>query len=152
SPPPSTSEPDRQEAEPMTTTTTAGAPYPRLEDEQPRDYGMFIGGQWVQAASGETIEVITPIDRTKDVARTPRGRAEDADKAVRAARDAFPAWAALPFAERQQALLRIADDLEPLVEDLARLTALDTGNALRTQARPEAGLLVSTFRYFAGLA
>src|SRR5690606_17100795 len=126
--------------------------YPTYDDEQPRDYGMLIGGEWVPAASGETIDIITPIDRFKVVARTPRGRAEDADRAVRAARAAYPTWAALPFAERQRALLRIADDLEPLVEGLARLTALDTGNAIRTQARPEAALLVQALRYFAGLA
>jgi aldehyde dehydrogenase (NAD+) len=133
-------------------TSRAAEPYPTYDDEQPRDYGMLIGGEWVPAASGETIDIITPVDRFKVVARTPRGRAEDADRAVRAARAAYPDWASLPFAERQRALLRIADDLEASVEDLARLTALDTGNAIRTQARPEAGLLVQSFRYFAGLA
>ena len=139
-------------------TTTASRPaagatdYPTYDDREPRDYGMLIGGDWVPAAAGETVDIITPLDRHKVIARTPRGRAEDADRAVRAARAAYPGWAALPFAERQRALLRIADDLEPLVEDLARLTALDTGNAIRTQARPEAGLLVQAFRYFAGLA
>jgi aldehyde dehydrogenase (NAD+) len=140
----------------MTTTAhrpAAGATdFPTYDDQQPRDYGMLVGGEWVPAASGETVDIITPIDRFKVIARTPRGGAEDADRAVRAARASHPAWAALPFAERQRALLRIADDLEPLVEDLARLTALDTGNAIRTQARPEAGLLVQSFRYFAGLA
>ena len=127
-------------------------PFPTLETDRPRDYGMLIGGEEVPAASGETIDVITPIDRHRVVARVPRGRAEDADRAVRAARAAYPGWAALPFVERQRALLRIAGDLEPLVEDLARLTAVDTGNAIRTQARPEAALLVTAFRYFAGLA
>ena len=127
-------------------------PFPTLETDRPRDYGMLIGGEEVPAATGETIDVITPIDRDRVVARVPRGRAEDADRAVRAARAAYPGWAALSSVDRQRALLRIADDLEPLVEDLARLTAVDTGNAIRTQARPEASLLVTAFRYFAGLA
>ena len=113
---------------------------------------MHVGGEWVPAAAGETIEVITPIDRGKVIASTPRARAEDADRAVAAARDAFPAWAALPFAARQRALLAIADDLEAHTEQLARLTALDTGNAIRTQARPEAANLVACFRYFGGVA
>ena len=134
------------------TTLAPSTPYPTYDDEEPRDYGMLVGGEWVAAASGETIDVITPLDRFKVVARTPRSRAEDADRAVRAARAAQPGWAAMPFTERQRALLRIADDLEPLIEELARLTALDTGNAIRTQARPEATLLVGAFRYFAGLA
>ncbi len=113
---------------------------------------MHIGGQWVPAAAGETLEVITPIDRTQVIATTPRARAADADRAVQAARAAFPGWAARPFTERQRALLRIAEDIEERSEELARLTALDTGNAIRTQARPEAANLAACFRYFAGVA
>src|SRR5699024_2510267 len=109
-------------------------------------------GQWVPAAAGETLEVITPIDRTQVIATTPRARAADADRAVQAARAAFPGWAARPLTERQRALLRIAEDIEERSEELARLTALDTGNAIRTQARPEAANLAACFRYFAGVA
>ncbi|USQ78090.1 aldehyde dehydrogenase family protein [Ornithinimicrobium cryptoxanthini] len=113
---------------------------------------MHIGGEWVAAASGQTVEVITPTDRNQVIASTPRAGAEDADRAVRAAREAFPAWAALPATERQRALLRVADDLEANIDHLATLTALDTGNAIRTQARPEATNLVACFRYFAGVS
>ena len=113
---------------------------------------MHIGGEWVAAASGQTLEVITPTDRDQVIATTPRAGAEDADRAVAAARGAFPAWAARPATERQRALLAIADDLEANIEHLATLTALDTGNAIRTQARPEAANLVACFRYFAGVA
>ena len=74
------------------------------------------------------------------------------DRAVGAARRAFPAWRALHFTERARALARIADDIEARAEDFARLTAVDTGNALRTQARPEVATLVALFRYFAGIA
>jgi betaine-aldehyde dehydrogenase len=49
-------------------------------------------------------------------------------------------------------LLRIADALESRVEELARTIALETGNALRTQARPEAKGAADMFRYFGGLA
>ena len=115
-------------------------------------YKMFIGGEWVDAADGATLEVITPIDRNVTIATTPRAQQADADRAVEAARAAFPAWAALPFAERSKALLKCADALEAASEELAQLTALDTGNAIRTQARPEARMLVDCFRYFAGLA
>lgn len=121
-------------------------------DGAPREHGMLIGGEWVPALAGETIDIITPVDRTKVIARTPRGRAQDADRAVKAARAAYPGWAATTPATRQLILSRIADDLELLIEDLAVLTALDTGNAIRTQARPEANGLVQAFRYFAGLA
>lgn len=126
--------------------------FPTFEADTPRRYRMLIGGSWVDAADGQRIDVITPIDRHRVIATIPRAGEVDADRAVAAARAAQPGWAALPFTERQRALLRIADDLEAVVEDLAALTALDTGNAIRTQARPEAGLLVGAFRYFAGLA
>ncbi|MCC7418612.1 MAG: aldehyde dehydrogenase family protein [Acidobacteria bacterium] len=113
---------------------------------------MLIGGAWVASASGAWTEIESPGRRGTVLARVPRGSAEDADRAVAAARAALPGWRALHFKERQRALLRIADALEARAEELARLTALDTGNALRTQARPESQALVALFRYFAGVA
>ncbi len=63
-----------------------------------------------------------------------------------------PPGRALHFKDRQKALLKIADALEEAAEELALLTAADTGNALRTQARPESQTLVNLFRYFGGVA
>ncbi|MGD8149859.1 aldehyde dehydrogenase family protein [Ornithinimicrobium sp. Y1694] len=131
-------------------STTSGGQLPSMNGPV-RDYGMLIGGDWVAAEAGETIEVITPIDRNRVIATTPRARAADAERAVKAARTAYGTWSATTPAQRQRALVRIADDLEGMVEELAALTALDTGNAIRTQARPEATLTASAFRYFAGL-
>ncbi len=117
-----------------------------------KHYPMLIGGEWVDAIDGETSDVITPIDRSVVIATIPRGKEADADRAVEAAQKAFPAWAGMHFKERQKLILRAADALEAKVEDLAQLTALDTGNALRTQARPEAQTLVDLFRYMGGIA
>ena len=122
------------------------------QTDTPTTEKMLIGGDWVDAVAGETIDIITPTDRNQVIATTPRGRAQDVDRAVAAARKAFPSWAGTSFTVRQKALLAIADRLESEVEGLARLTALDTGNALRTQARPEAQTLVNLFRYFGGVA
>jgi aldehyde dehydrogenase (NAD+) len=119
---------------------------------EPHTWLMHVGGEDVPAVDGETIDVITPIDRTRVIATVPRGRAADADRAVAAARAAYGSWSALPFTERQRLLVRIADTLEEHAEELAQLTALDTGNALRTQARPESALLAACFRYFGGVA
>ncbi|SMY11682.1 aldehyde dehydrogenase family protein [Brevibacterium jeotgali] len=117
-----------------------------------KHYPMLIGGEWVDAIDGETSDVITPIDRNVVIATIPRGKEADADRAVEAAQKAFPAWAGMHFKERQKLILRAADALEAKLEDLAQLTALDTGNALRTQARPEAQTLVDLFRYMGGIA
>jgi aldehyde dehydrogenase (NAD+) len=116
------------------------------------DQPMLIGGRWVEAVAGEWIDVVNPGRRGTALARVPRARAADADRAVVAARAAFPGWRSLHFSERQRALIKIAEALEARAEELALLTAADTGNALRTQARPESQLLVNLFRYFGGVA
>jgi aldehyde dehydrogenase (NAD+) len=117
-----------------------------------RDYRMFVDGDWVEARDGRWIEITTPIVRGHVIGRVPSADVADVDAAVAAARAAFPAWRAQHFTARQRALGRIADAIELRLEDLAVLTALDTGNAIRTQARPEAAALANLFRYFAGVA
>lgn len=111
---------------------------------------MLIGGKWVESASGEVLEVEDPAHR-RLVAEIPRGRAEDVTRAVKAAAEAFPAWSRTIPRERGRLLARIADALEARVEELARTIALETGNALRTQARPEAKTTIDIIRYFGGL-
>src|SRR5215475_8040394 len=112
---------------------------------------MLIGGKWVDSASGEVLEVEDPAHRCP-ITEVPRGRAEDVERAVKAAADAFPAWSRTVPRERGRLLLRIADAVEARVEELARIIALETGNALRTQARPEAKGAADIVRYFGGLA
>src|SRR2546430_1668326 len=112
---------------------------------------MLIDGEWVAAADGRTFDVETPAMRGKVIAQVPRGNAADVDRAVRSAHDAFPAWRAMAPRERGRLLTRIADDLEAATEELARTLAAETGNAIRTQARPEAKTTADLFRYFGGL-
>jgi len=111
---------------------------------------MLIGGKWVESASGEVLEVEDPAHR-RPIAEVPRGRSEDVARAVNAADEAFRAWSRTIPRERGRLLLRIADALETRIEELARMIALETGNALRTQARPEAKSTVDILRYFGGL-
>uniref|UniRef100_UPI003C7B239C aldehyde dehydrogenase family protein n=1 Tax=Streptomyces sp. rh155 TaxID=3028728 RepID=UPI003C7B239C len=61
--------------------------------------GMYIGGEWRPAAGPDTIAVVNPADE-QVIGHVPAGTAEDVDAAVRAARAAFPGWAATPPAER----------------------------------------------------
>jgi acyl-CoA reductase-like NAD-dependent aldehyde dehydrogenase len=118
---------------------------------QPRHARMLIDGDWVDAASGATLTVENPARRTP-VAAIPRGGQEDVDRAVKAAQKAFPAWSKTPPRQRGRLLLRIAEALEARIEELARVIAEETGNAIRTQARGEATLTADIFRYFGGLA
>lgn len=129
----------------MTAAATKRAEQPALKQAR-----MLIGGEWVGSASGETLTVDNPANRTP-IAEIPRGRAEDVDRAVKAAAAAYPGWSRVAPRERGKLFLKIADALEARVEELAKLIALETGNALRTQARPEAIGTVDMFRYYGGL-
>src|SRR5579863_1247614 len=122
----------------------------RTDEAAIRKAHMVIGGKWVGSASGEVFAVENPANR-RQIAKVPRGRAEDVDRAVKAAAEAFPAWSRTAPRERGRLLARIADALEERVEELARTVALETGNAIRTQSRPEAKTTVDVFRYFGGL-
>jgi aldehyde dehydrogenase (NAD+) len=114
---------------------------------------MFIDGQPVLVPeSAEVSDVACPSRPGTVLAHVPLGNAADVDRAVCAAHRALKGWRALHFKDRQAALLRISDAIEEHAEELAVLTAQDTGNALRPQARPEVATLVSLFRYFAGVA
>ncbi|HEX5782103.1 MAG TPA: aldehyde dehydrogenase family protein, partial [Solirubrobacteraceae bacterium] len=113
--------------------------------------GMLIGDEWVEADGRATIEVENP-SRREPLATVPRGGAADVDRAVAAATAAFPAWRALPARDRGLLLGRIADDLADIGEELARIIAAETGNAIRTQARGEAATSADVFRYFGGVA
>jgi acyl-CoA reductase-like NAD-dependent aldehyde dehydrogenase len=112
---------------------------------------MLIDGSWTRSASGEEITVENPGNR-QIIAAIPRGGAEDVDRAVKAATEAFTSWSRVAPRDRGRMLLKIADAMEARVEELARIVAEETGNAIRTQARPEAKLAADVFRYFGGLA
>jgi acyl-CoA reductase-like NAD-dependent aldehyde dehydrogenase len=112
---------------------------------------MLIDGAWVDALSGATLAVENPGKR-RPIALIPRGDNADVNGAVEAAARAFAGWSKVAPRDRGRLLLRIADRMEAEAEDVARTIALETGNALRTQARGEARLASDIFRYFGGLA
>jgi betaine-aldehyde dehydrogenase len=119
--------------------------------QAPKKVPMLIGGEWVESASGQELQVEAPGNR-QIIASVPRGNAKDIDRAVAAATNAFPDWSRVPPRERGRVLQKIADAVEARVEELARVIASETGNALRTQARPEAKTTADILRYFGGLA
>jgi acyl-CoA reductase-like NAD-dependent aldehyde dehydrogenase len=80
----------------------------------------YVGGEWVDAASGETMAVLNPA--TGDViAEVPRSGAEDVERAVDAARKALPAWLEGTPKDRMELLLKLADVIDEHADELARL-------------------------------
>ncbi|MDX3644269.1 aldehyde dehydrogenase family protein [Streptomyces sp. MB09-02B] len=112
---------------------------------------QLIGGVWAPADSGEWIEVENP-GRRETIARVPASGASDVARAVAAAEAAFPAWRARPSRERGALLIKLGDRIAEHQEELARILASETGNALRTQARGEAAAAVDVFRYYGQVA
>ena len=95
-----------------------------------------------------TLTVIEPA--TEEVLeKLPRAGVEDVDAAVSRARAALPAWRALPPAERAALLRGLADALEARLDELAVLEARNAGKPIR-DARGEMGMVVDTFRFYAG--
>ena len=111
---------------------------------------MLIGGKAVESSDGRFIDVENPATRTV-IASVPRGTEADVDAAVRAAVAAFEAWKRVTPKDRGRMLLRIADLVEAETESIARTVALETGNAIRTQARPEVKSSAEVIRYYGGL-
>ena len=92
-----------------------------------RSYQQFIGGEWSDAAGGDTFDDLDPF--TGDVvARIPAAGRDDARRAVEAAAAAFPAWSQTPPAERQRIFLKAADLLEARGDDVVAWLARETGS------------------------
>lgn len=112
---------------------------------------MLIGGRWQTAAAGETLEDINPATGRVEC-HFQRGREDDVDRAVQAAREAFAGeWGAVGGDERARLLHAIADEIEQRADDLAELETEDMGKPLH-MAIGDMGGAVRFFRYFAGIA
>ena len=112
---------------------------------------LFIGGDFVDAVEGGRIPVINPHDNSL-IAEVAEARAADIDRAVEAARRAFPAWKRMAASERGRLLGKLADAIEADGENLAYLESIDTGHPLRDTRGLDVPRTIVTFRYFAGLA
>jgi betaine-aldehyde dehydrogenase len=110
----------------------------------------FIDGE-PSAFGGETEPVLNPATG-EEIARAPQSGAEEVDRAVRAARAAFPGWSATTPAERSAALLAIADVVEEHGEEIARLEALNAGKPIEAVKSDEIPVMADNLRFFAGAA
>ena len=112
-------------------------------------YDLLINGDWVPAEGGETFETFNPATGEK-LADCANASPADIDRAVEAARAAFPAWSKTAPAERANLLLKVADLIEANAERLAMAETLDNGKPIRETTLVDVPLSVDHFRYFAG--
>jgi acyl-CoA reductase-like NAD-dependent aldehyde dehydrogenase len=94
------------------------------------------------------IQVLEPAT-AEVMAQVPKAGIEETDAAVARAKEAFPAWRGVSPGDRSALLHRLANALEEKVDELARLEARNAGKPI-SDARGEMGMVVETFRYYAG--
>ena len=111
----------------------------------------FIGGQFVDPAEGQTEPILNPATG-EAIAEAPVSTAEDVERAVEAARKAFPEWGVTTPGERAEALLRLADALEEHGEEIAELEADNAGKPINAVREDEIPFMVDNLRFFAGAA
>src|SRR2546423_10905384 len=83
----------------------------------------FVGGEWVGAVEGGTMDVLNPATG-ETIAEVPRGTQADVDRAVEAAKKALPGWLDSTPGERAELLLKLADLMDEHAEELAQLESL----------------------------
>ncbi len=110
----------------------------------------LIGGEWVDAAGGETMEVLNPATG-ETIAEVPRGSAEDVGRAVDAAKKALPEWLDTTPGERAELLLKLADAIDDNADELAELESRNVGKPL-SYAKDELPVCSDNIRFFAGAA
>jgi aldehyde dehydrogenase (NAD+) len=111
----------------------------------------YVGGAWTPAASGETYRKVNPHRPSETTGEYPSSSEADAQAAVGAAEEAFPAWARLSTARRAGYLTAAAASLEARAEEIARAMSTEMGKPLR-EARGETARAAQILRFAAGEA
>jgi aldehyde dehydrogenase (NAD+) len=139
---------------PDLTSGWAYAPAPEARDVvaiEP-EYGLFIGGEFVPAATGRTFETISPATE-EPLARVAQAGEADVAAAVTAAAGAWErVWSRMPGAERAKYLYRIARILQERSREFAVLESLDNGKPIRESRDVDIPLAAAHFFYYAGWA
>lgn len=110
---------------------------------------IYISGEWVAPASGNTIDVSSPSDG-QVFAKIADGNSDDIDRAVKAARKCLSgSWGLMPPADRGRLLHRLSVLIKENADELTDLEALDTGKPI-TQARADIAACSRYFEFYAG--
>jgi acyl-CoA reductase-like NAD-dependent aldehyde dehydrogenase len=121
----------------------------RGDNARPTAHGNYIGGQWVPAGSGKTFENRNPSDTSDLIGTFADSGPEDAERAVEAAREAFPRWRAVPAPKRGEILYRAAEILVRRKEELARDMTREMGKVL-PETRGDVQEAIDMTYYMAG--
>lgn len=113
-------------------------------------YKNFVGGEWVDAVEGETMEVLNPATG-EAIAEVPRGGEADVERAVEAARKALPDWLEKTPKDRMELLLKLADVIDEHADELAKLESVNVGKPMWI-SRDEPAFMADNLRFFAGAA
>lgn len=116
-----------------------------------RELRSFVAGGYVEPQGEGRSDVVDP-STGQVVATAPVGTEADVDAAYKAAEQAFTTWGRTTPAERQQAMLKIADAIEARADELIRLEAENTGKPHALTASEEIPPMVDQLRFFAGAA
>ncbi|GHF87822.1 aldehyde dehydrogenase family protein [Streptomyces filamentosus] len=129
----------------------APAPESRAVVDIAPSYGLFIDGEFTDAADGKVFKTVSPS--TEEVlSEIAQAGEADVDRAVKAARRAFEKWSALPGAERAKYLFRIARIIQERSRELAVLETLDNGKPIKETRDADLPLVAAHFFYYAGWA
>ena len=132
---------------------TANAPRRKHAAPKVANQKMFIGGKWVDAASGKTFPTLNPATG-EVICQVAEGDKADIDLAVKAARQAFEhgPWAKMNPSERGRLMNKLADAIEKNADDLAALESLDNGKPIGESTAADLPLTIACYRYYAGWA
>ncbi len=137
----------------MATVVSTPQMHSRVQEFVGKPRKMFIGGKWVEAASGKTFPSYNPATGEM-MAKVAEGDREDIDRAVKAARKAFESgpWPAMSASERGRLIWKLGDLLEEHLEEFAQIESLDNGKPLAVARVADVPLAVDLFHYMAGWA
>ncbi len=129
----------------MSEGTSAGAKLPPAK--------LFIGGEWVAPSSGKTFTTVNPATE-QPICEVASGSAEDADRAVQAARAALDGEWGRRFSARKRGhvLWRIADLLEERIDEMAHVETIDNGKPIFESRYVDMPSVIDCLRYYAGWA
>lgn len=116
-----------------------------------QEYKVLIGGEWVGAATGQTMEVVNPANG-EVVGKVPKCGIEEVERAVQAAKEAYPEWASKTVADRSKILLKLSGIIMAHHEELAGLETAEHGSPIRKTMNFDVPLCAEQFEYFAGIA